>query len=143
MTPQEQREHNARASVTTARMAILDHYEAHNSTKGMTQKAIAAATGLTCHAVAEWRCKQRRDRNFAPKAEVVHEVAEPSKLITIIGNRLFCCYREIMQLSSFDKKTQSIKCKCKRCKSETEWIKLDDWSDVPKIPCEKCVEVTT
>ena len=103
MTPQEQREHNAKASVTIARMAILDHYEAHNNTKGMTQKAIALATGLTCHAVAEWRCKQRRERNFAPKAEVVHEVAAPERLIHVVGNRLFCYYREIMQLSSFDK----------------------------------------
>jgi hypothetical protein len=142
MTPQEQREHNAKASVTIARMAILDHYEAHNSTKGMTQKAIAAATGLTCHAVAEWRCKQRRERNFAPKKEVVHEVAEPSKLIRIVGNRLFCHYREIMQLSRFDKATRSVKCKCNRCKSETEWMKLESLSDIPKVPCPHCVEVT-
>ena len=100
MTPQEQREQNAKASVTTARMAILDHYEAHNSTKGMTQKAIAAATGLTCHAVAEWRCKQRRERNFAPKSEAVHEVAEPSKLIRIVGNRLFCEYRDPQEVTT-------------------------------------------
>ena len=142
MTPKEQREQKAKHSFTAARMAILDHYEANNNTKGMTQKAIAAATGTTCHAVAEWRCKQRRERNFAPKPEVVHEVAAPKRLIRIVGNKLFCYYREIMQLSSFDKKTRSIKCKCKRCNHETGWIKLDDWSDVPKIPCEHCVEVT-
>ena len=100
MTPQEQREQNAKASVTTARMAILDHYEAHNNTKGMTQKAIALATGLTCHAVAEWRCKQRRERNFAPKSEAVHEVAEPSKLIRIVGNRLFCEYRDPQEVTT-------------------------------------------
>ena len=142
MTPQEQREQNAKASVTTARMAILDHYEAHNNTKGMTQKAIALATGLTCHAVAEWQCKQRRERNFAPKKDVVHEVAEPSKLIRIVGNRLFCHFREVMELLHYDKPTRSVKLCCKRCKSETDWIKLNSQYDIPKIPCQNCAEVT-
>ena len=100
MTPQEQREHNAKASVATSKMAILDHYEANNSTKGMTQKAIAAATGLTCHAVAEWRCKQRRDRKFVPKPEVVHEVSKPERLFSIVGNRLFCEYRNPQEVTT-------------------------------------------
>lgn len=143
MTPQEQQEHDAKASVAASKMAILDHYEVHNSTKGMTQKAIAAATGLTCHAVAEWRCKQRRDRKFAPKPEVVHEVAKPERLFSIVGNRLFCHFREMMTPSRYDKPTRSVKCECKRCKNETDWIRLESVFDTPKVPCPHCVEVTT
>ena len=63
-----------RKAIAAAKMAKLDAFASTNDTSKMTQKSIAAATGLTLHAVIYWR---ERDKYTVPRP--VAE-AEPPKL---------------------------------------------------------------
>lgn len=88
-----QREHalnNSRKATAAAKMAKLDAFASTHDTSKMTQKEIAAATGLTIHAVVYWRERDKYARSLQPveQAEPKPVGPKPGRLFFVDGNNL-------------------------------------------------------
>lgn len=75
-----------RRKLAAAKMEHLDEFARSHDTSKMTQKQIAAATGLTIHAVVYWR---DRNKYKLAKPQPVKPPKKPRLLFTVCGNDLF------------------------------------------------------
>lgn len=79
-----------RRATAAEKMAILDAFASTNDTSKMTQKQIAAATGLTIHAVIYWQSRDKFLRSLQPVAKAVSQPIgpKPGRLFFVDGDNL-------------------------------------------------------